>query len=135
MSGDLRQPQGGLPVLQGAQAGVHPAVAMHVTSGKTADEYLQRVNAESTLELALAAVEAGVTTFVLASSIKVQGESSVDGPLRAPDPPRLPNACGKSELRAEQALQALASVTPTLEAAARVGRILPLGAIGAARCM
>jgi UDP-glucose 4-epimerase len=91
----------------GAAALVHLAGRAHVMRERAADpgRAYHAANVEPTARLARAAVRCGVHRFVLASSVKVSGESSRPGrPLRPDDPPRPEDAYARSKLAAEQAL-------------------------------
>jgi UDP-glucose 4-epimerase len=95
----------------GAEAVVHLAGRAHLIQERGADpgrEY-HAANAEATARLARAALRCGVRRFVLASSVKVSGETSPPGrPLQPDDPPRPADAYARSKLDAERALFAAA---------------------------
>jgi nucleoside-diphosphate-sugar epimerase len=102
-------------MLAGASAVVHIAGRAHVqeeTSRECAAAYTA-ANVTATARLARAALSAGVRRFVLASTVKVNGETSAPGhPLHPTDPPdpRDPYACSK--LEAERALAGICAGTP-----------------------
>lgn len=84
---------------------IHTAALVHQMKGALIDEYY-RVNVEGTLNLARAAIKAGVQRFIYISSIKVNGEAT-DGrlPFNADEviePPSDPY--GRSKYDAEKAL-------------------------------
>lgn len=154
---DLALPQDWTASLRGVQAVVHAAAAVHDLRGRTSAAFFQRINAEATGELAAASVQAGVTSFVLVSSIKAQGEVTHDRPCRADDSPRPQDSYGRSKLAAENTLRRVAAEAPALRtcivrpplvygpgvganflallAAARAGRMLPLGAVTSKRSL
>lgn len=95
--------------LVGVDAVIHLAARVHVMRD-TEDDPLaafRRVNVEGTLTLARAAIAAGVPRFVYVSSIKVNGEETLDSPYRETDPARPLDPYGLTKHEAEQALFAL----------------------------
>ena len=91
----------------GAEAVVHLAGRAHVMRERNADPELayHTANVEATARLARAAVRSGVRRFVLASSVKVNGEMSAPGrPFRPDDEPHPADAYAHSKLAAERAL-------------------------------
>jgi UDP-glucose 4-epimerase len=146
-------------LLAGAAAIVHLAGRAHVMAETTPDAgaAYRAANVESTVRLARAAVRAGVGRFVLASSIKVNGEASVPGrPFGPADTPAPADAYAVSKRDAERALAALAAGTALVPVMLRlplvygpgVGanflalldavagrRVLPLGAVTARRSL
>jgi UDP-glucose 4-epimerase len=153
-------PEGELDrLVAGADAIVHLAGRAHVMHESAADPAAayRAANVETTVRLARAALRAGVGRFVLASSIKVNGEECAAGRAFGPaDPPAPADAYAVSKLEAERALAALASGTPLsaivmrlplvygpgvganflalLDAVAR-RRVLPLAAVRARRSL
>lgn len=137
----------------GADAVVHLAARAHRMDERRRD--LERVyramNVEATARIARAAVDAGVRRFVLASSVKVNGESTPAGrPFRPDDAPAPADAYGRSKRDAEVALADAAARSSMavivlrlplvigpgargnvarLVAAVAAGRTLPFGAI------
>lgn len=102
------------PLVEGMDVVVHAAARVHVMNDDSVDplEAFRKVNVEGTLNLARAAVSAGVKRFVFVSSIKVNGEGTPKGvPYCAADTPAPLDPYGVSKLEAEQALQALAAAT------------------------
>jgi len=86
-----------------ASAVVHLAGLAHRAAASPAT--LRAVNVDATAHLARAAAAQGVRHFVFASSVKVNGETSVPGhPLRESDPPSPMDAYGASKWAAERAL-------------------------------
>ncbi len=146
-------------LLEGATAIVHLAGRAHVMREEAADPEAayRAANVEATLRLARAAVRAGAARFVLASSIKVNGEASPPGRAVGPgDRPAPADAYARSKLAAEQGLAAIAAGTALAPIALRlplvygpgVGanflalldavarrRLLPLGAVTAKRSL
>lgn len=139
--------------LQGAFAVIHLAGRVHVMSetAPNPDAAYGLANADATERVARAAVAAGVRRFVLASTVKVNGESTVrHRPFRPGDVPAPRDAYARSKLVAEQRLAQIAQGTPMtatilrlplvygpgargnfrrLVAAVAARRMLPLGAI------
>ncbi len=155
MIGDLAQASDAEldALLAGATAVVHLAGRAHVTDETAPDpEAAYRLaNVEATARLARAAARSGVSRFVLASTVKVNGESTRGGqpflPGDAPDPH---DAYARSKLAAEGALleaaqrSSMATVVlrlpllygpgvkgnfARLVRAVVAGRLLPVGAI------
>jgi len=93
---------------------IHAAARAHVMKNEVADplaEY-RRVNVDGTLNVARQAVAAGVKRFVFISSIKVNGETTVNGrAFGANDKPAPEDAYGLSKLEAEQGLMDIAAET------------------------
>lgn len=89
-------------------------VVLHVAGVAAAgnDDALQRVNVQSTDHLARRAADKGVKRLVFMSSLKVNGEATMDGQVVGPLSPVDPqDAYARSKLQAEQALQSLAQTT------------------------
>lgn len=97
--------------LSGYSVVIHTAARAHVMQDSVSDpiaEY-RRVNTQITLDLAKAAVAAGVRRFIFISSIKVHGEATALGsPYRASDTLMPDDPYGMSKLEAEQGLMKLA---------------------------
>jgi len=91
---------------------VHAAARAHVMKEEAADplaEY-RKVNVDGTLNLARQAVDAGVKRFVYISSIKVNGEETIEGvPFNADDLPAPQDPYGISKMEAEECLKRLAA--------------------------
>jgi nucleoside-diphosphate-sugar epimerase len=100
------------PVLEGCEAVIHLAAAVHdagaENAGRTAR--IQSVNVDGTARLAREAARCGVRRIVLASSIKVMGETSIR-PFVESDPTRPVGAYATSKRNAELALWQEASRT------------------------
>lgn len=145
--------------LQDAAAVVHLAGRAHVLDERAGDPAAayRQANVVGTKRIAQAALRAGCSRFVFASTVKVHGDESVPGrPLR-PDDPREPrDDYARSKLAAEREVQTLCAGTrlvplilrlplvygpgvkgnflALVDAVAR-GAILPLGAIRNRRSM
>jgi len=93
-------------VLEGAAAVVHLAAHVHVmgASGRRALDAYREINSDGTERLARCAAAAGVKRFVFLSSIKVNGEATLDQPFIEADRPAPLDAYGISKWEAEQAL-------------------------------
>lgn len=101
-------------VLKNIDVIVHTAARVHVMEENVADPLAEfrKVNVEGTLNLARQAAEAGVKRFVFISSIKVNGESTVEGQPFTPDNTYITtDPYGVSKREAEQGLLALAQET------------------------
>jgi len=102
-------------IAAGAAAVVHLAGRAHVqdeTASDPAAAYTS-ANVTATARLARAAVRAGVQRFVLASTVKVNGESSeASRPFRPDDPPDPRDDYARSKLQAERELAAICAGTP-----------------------
>lgn len=99
--------------VEGIDCIVHLAARTHVvndTSRNAIDHYRQ-INVAGTVNLAMAAVKGGVRRFVFLSSIKVNGERTVDLPFTEIDTPQPRDAYGISKHEAEQALWQIARET------------------------
>lgn len=93
--------------LGGADAVVHLAGRAHVmveAARNPARAYMQS-NVELTSRMAAVAARTGVRRFILASTVKVNGERSpADRPFRPGDAPNPQDAYARSKLAAEQAM-------------------------------
>ena len=99
-------------VLNDVDAIVHLAARVHVLHDVTDDSYsaYRGTNVEGTSRLAEEAVRAGVRHFVFVSSIKVNGERTVDQPFTASDKPNPQDAYSRSKLQAEQAIRRICHI-------------------------
>lgn len=94
-------------LLAGVDVIIHAAARAHVMNETEKDplEVFRRINVVATINMAKAAVEAGVKRFIFLSSVKVNGESTVVGePFNACDTPNPSDPYGISKLEAEQGL-------------------------------
>jgi UDP-4-keto-D-QuiNAc 4-reductase len=97
--------------LQGVDRIVHLAARVHVMDDHAADPLAEfrRANVAATLRLAGQATAAGVKRFVFVSSVKVNGEQTLEGhPFTADDVPHPQDPYGVSKMEAEQRLLQLA---------------------------
>ena len=100
--------------LNGCDAIIHLAARVHVMreSAKNPLEEFRRVNVQGSEHLARSAAASGVKRFVYVSSIKVNGEETLDGQSYAErDLPMPHDAYGTSKWGAEQALHRVAEET------------------------
>ncbi|MFO1312463.1 MAG: NAD-dependent epimerase/dehydratase family protein [Burkholderiales bacterium] len=94
-------------VMRDAKAVVH--LAGHAHRASAPPGVLRAVNVEATARLARAAAAEGAGHFVFASSVKVNGETSLPGhPLRESDPPNPADDYGASKWAAERELSTIA---------------------------
>ncbi len=109
VSHDLDKDPAGL--VHSMDAVVHLAARVHVMSDTAADPLAEnrRLNTSATLTLARAAMAAGSRHFVFMSTIKVNGESTVDRPFTEADTPQPQDPYAISKFEAEQGLVALAT--------------------------
>jgi nucleoside-diphosphate-sugar epimerase len=95
-----------LSALPAADVLIHLAARVHVMKDSAGDplrEY-RAVNVEGSLNVARAALRAGVKRLVFISSIKALGEGEPGRPWREDDPPAPADPYGITKLEAEQAL-------------------------------
>lgn len=99
--------------LSGVDAVVHLAARVHVMNDTHADPLAEfrRVNVGGTETLARAAARLGVRRLVFVSSIKVNGEATVDVPFSEQSTPAPVDPYGISKWEAEQALLEVAAAT------------------------
>ncbi len=92
--------------LRDADAVVHLAARVHVMRDRAADPLaaFRRVNVDGTRTVAGLALEAGVRSFLLASSVKAMGEETTARPWTEQDAPAPVDPYGISKLEAEHAL-------------------------------
>jgi nucleoside-diphosphate-sugar epimerase len=104
-----------LPLLAGADAVVHLAGLAHMAmDSRPMRQSLRRINVLSTQQVALAAAQAGVTTFVFMSSIKAVADHSNEMPLTETSAPRPEDCYGLAKRAAERRLERLARQWPTM---------------------
>ena len=96
-------------LVSGADAVVHLAARVHTKRERPADAEAayRRANADVTENLSRAAADAGVRRFVFLSSVKVNGERTINGAYTEENEPAPEDAYGRSKLAAEQALRKL----------------------------
>ena len=101
------------PALAGVESVIHLAARTHIlheNSGDALAKYRQ-INVEATARLARMSAAAGVNRFVFLSSVKVNGERTLDHPFADHSTPRPEGAYGISKWEAEQALARIAKET------------------------
>ena len=109
-------------VVGGADAVVHLAGRAHVMveADRNPARAYAEANVEVTRRLASVAARSDVKRFVLASSVKVNGEQSPPGhPFRPEDEPNPQDAYARSKLAAEQAMFEAVGDSPMVAAALR----------------
>lgn len=119
--------------LTGVRAVVHLAGRAHrlTAGGRSSDSEMRSANVEATERLARAAVDAGVTRFVFASSIKVHGEATAPGrPFHPGDALAPQDAYARSKADAEAALYAAVAGTPMELVILRLPMVYGRGAKG-----
>lgn len=101
-------------VLDGVDAVAHLAARVHVMCDEAADPLagFGRVNVSGTHGLARTVAQAGVRRFVFVSSIKVNGEGTLDDPFSEIDPPEPVEAYVISKWEAEKGLLEIATERP-----------------------
>lgn len=99
--------------LVGVDMVVHLAARAHVMRDSASDPLAEycRVNVAGSERLARAAAAAGANRLIYMSSIKVNGEATIDAPFRERDAPAPLDAYGRSKWEAEQALSQIAAET------------------------
>ena len=120
-------------VLEGAAAVVHLAARAHRRdAGEAGEEAAYRAaNVDATARLARAAVATRVGRFVLASSVKVNGEATRPGrPFRPEDPAAPLDAYGRSKRDAEAALAEACRGSATAPIVLRLPLVIGPGARG-----
>lgn len=100
--------------LKNVQVVVHAAARAHVMKEKTKNSLAEyrRINVDGTVNFARQAAKAGVKRFIFISSIKVNGESTLNGrKFKADDEPSPEDAYGLSKREAEDELWQIAKET------------------------
>ncbi|PPC95369.1 MAG: NAD-dependent dehydratase [Methylotenera sp.] len=92
---------------------IHLAARVHIMEEKSANPLAEfrEVNVEGTRQLAIQAANAGIKRLVYVSSIKVNGEKTMDKPFDESDPVDPQDAYGVSKYEAELALHEVAANT------------------------
>lgn len=95
-----------LECLKGVDVVVHCAARVHVMTDEVEDPLAayRETNVEGTANLARQAAKAGVKRFIFLSSIKVNGEFTIDSAFRHDDVPNPGDAYAQSKFEAEEAL-------------------------------
>jgi nucleoside-diphosphate-sugar epimerase len=114
--GDLARPRNMSAALEGVDAVIHSAGLTPGMSGIPEDDY-RLMNTEATVNLARAALRAGVKRFVFLSSVRAQSGTTAEGVLTEGDDPNPTDAYGRSKLAAERGLAELALDWVSLRAA------------------
>jgi nucleoside-diphosphate-sugar epimerase len=104
--GDLATPRNMSAALEGVDAVIHSAGLTPGMSGIPEDDY-RLMNTEATVNLARAALRAGVKRFVFLSSIRAQSGTTAERVLTEADDPNPTDAYGRSKLAAERGLAEL----------------------------
>lgn len=106
--GDMTHVADWRPFLERVDAVVHLAARVHqIHRSESAGLYV-RENVEVTRRLVENAAAVSVRHFVFVSSIKVNGERTVERPFTATDAPSPEDAYGRSKLEAETCIRAVA---------------------------
>lgn len=112
--GDISAKTDYTDALIGVDVVIHSAARVHMMTDEANDplEVYREVNTYGTLNLARQAVKAGVKRFIFVSSVKVNGEATVQGQaFRHDDTPAPSDAYGTSKAEAEAGLLILAKET------------------------
>lgn len=112
--GDLGSGQDWGAALQAVNIVVHAAARVHIMKDAAIDPLAvyRKVNVDGTLNLASQAAAAGVRRFIFLSSVKVHGESTLEGDAFRADKEPIPvDSYGISKLEAERGLQVIAAQT------------------------
>lgn len=112
--GDISATTDYTDALIGVDVVIHSAARVHMMTDDSNDplELYREVNTYGTLNLARQAVRVGVKRFIFVSSVKVNGEATVQGQaFRHDDIPSPSDAYGISKAEAEAGLLALAKET------------------------
>lgn len=103
--GDIDGATNWAPALRGVDVVIHLAGRAHQFGAAAEDDAgFTRVNVDGTERLARAAAAVGVRRLVLVSSVKVNGEQSLERPLTERDDPHPAGPYGRSKLAAERVL-------------------------------
>lgn len=100
------------PILKGIDIVIHLAAKVHVMKGNVPFDEYTKVNIDATKNLAQQAAQCGVRRFIFLSSIKVNGEFTLEGtPFTEEYTQPIDDPYGKSKLIAEHALLELSKNT------------------------
>jgi len=110
ITGEIDETTNWNEALQGVDTVVHLAARVHVMNETHSDplEEFRRINVRGSETLLSQAANATVPHFVYLSSIKVNGEKTVDAPFGHDDEPRPEEPYAISKLEAEQRLRSVA---------------------------
>jgi len=106
MIGDIAKPYNMTAALAEVDAIIHLAGISPQASGMPEDDY-RALDVEASVRLAQAAQRAGVTRFILLSSVRAQAGASHEGTLTEAMPAAPTDAYGRSKLAAERAIAEL----------------------------
>lgn len=111
--GDIDAKTDWTATLEGVEVIIHLAARVHVMREKAADPLMEfrSMNAEGTLRLAQQAAETGIRRLVYLSSIKVNGEGTINHPFTEQDETIPKDPYARSKWEAEQHLMDVASHT------------------------
>lgn len=111
--GDLTGTTNWTNALSGCDVVIHLAARVHVMQDKATVplESYRKVNVEATMNLARQALASGVKRFIFVSSVKVNGEWTINSPFSCQDQPKPLDPYGQSKFEAETALQKLSDET------------------------
>jgi nucleoside-diphosphate-sugar epimerase len=101
--------------VKGHEVVIHLAARAHQSEKQDAQTYAayREINVEKTIDLAKAAIAAGVSRFIYLSSVKVNGEATFAEPFTAADQPHPEDFYGQTKWEAEQALVQLCTSSNT----------------------
>lgn len=101
--GDLLIQKNWESILAGCNYIIHLAARVHIMNEKSSDPLAQfrKSNVETTLNIAHAAKKIGLKRFIFISSVKVNGEETIDKPFKATDAPCPQDPYGISKMEAE----------------------------------
>jgi nucleoside-diphosphate-sugar epimerase len=107
--GDISHPKNWEILFKDSDTIVHLAARVHVMDEKENNplKAFREINVEATLEIAIAAKKKGIKRFIFISTIKVNGEKTLDSPFTANDKPNPQDPYGISKLEAEEQLMLL----------------------------
>lgn len=109
---DLLAPQTLPPLVEGCDIVIHLAGAAHGKLGRSADlAAFRKINTQASIDLASAALAAGVRRFVFVSTIGVHGSLAGDTALTEASPEAPDTPYGQSKCEAEHELRALLEET------------------------
>lgn len=102
-----------MTALEGVEVVIHLAARVHIMREKVADPLVEfrQMNAEGTMRLAQQAAEVGVRRLVFLSSIKVNGERTINHPFTEQDEAIPDDPYARSKWEAEQHLMDMAAQT------------------------
>ena len=102
--------------LDGVDTVIHLAGLAHnkAVNTRSYSQYLRKINVEAAANLAFQSVDAGVKKFIFLSSIKVNGEETLNNrPFKADDDPNPQDIYGKSKLEAETIIKEIVKDSST----------------------